>query len=112
MPSGIPFYNFCQTQLNFNPGTIAANTSSEFAVTLPGLALGDQVVSVIKPTLSAGLDIGQARVSAANTARILFQNSTAAGITPGAETYLFLIYRPELPAGTADGLTNGAVIFK
>jgi hypothetical protein len=46
--------------------SVAANTSAEQTFTVTGLATTDKVF-VIKPSLSAGLVIGNARVSAANT---------------------------------------------
>lgn len=109
--SGIPFYGICATQLAMNPGSIAANTSAELTFTLPGLLTSDVVFNVTKPTLTAGIDVGNVRVSAANTVAITFQNSTASPIDPPLETYTFLIFRPEKTLGGPDALSGGAVIF-
>lgn len=73
--------------------SVAANTSAEQTFTVTGLAVGD-VVFVNKPDLSAGLVIGNARVSAANTLAVTFGNLTAAPIDPGAETYVIGVIRP------------------
>lgn len=110
--SGIPFYNFCSTTVSVTPGPISANTSTEVQVTMPGITTSDLVIAFIKPTLTAGLDVGNGRVSAANTVRVLFQNGTSATITPATETYSVLVYRPEIPLGNVDALSGGNVIFK
>lgn len=108
---GIPFYGFCATQLLMDPGSIAGNTAAELTFTLPGLLISDVVMSVVKPTLTAGLDIGNTRVSANNTVAITFQNSTSSPINPPNETYTFVIFRPEKTLGGPDALTGGVVIF-
>lgn len=107
----IIFDGFCATQLLMNPGSISGNTATELTFTLPGLLTTDIILCVVKPTLTAGLDIGNTRVSAANTVAITFQNSTASPIDPPAENYQFVIFRPEKPPGSADGLSGGSVIF-
>lgn len=109
--SGIPFYGVCFTQLLMNPGSISGNTATELTFTLPGLLTSDVVVSVVKPTLTAGLDIGNTRVSANNTVAITFQNSTASPIDPPSENYTFVIMRPEKTLGGPDALSGGVVIF-
>lgn len=68
------------------PVSVAANTTAEQTFTVPGLPASSQVV-VNKPTVTAGLGIGGARVSAANTLAINFINNTASAIVPPAETY-------------------------
>jgi hypothetical protein len=71
-----------------SPALVAANTSAEQTFTVNGLAVGD-FAAVSKPTTQAGLVIGGARVTAANTLGITFGNLTGVGITPtAAETYL------------------------
>ena len=78
-----------------SPAIVAANTSAEQTFTVPGLRVGD-FVDINKPTVQAGLIIGTARVSAANTMAITFGNLTVAGITPtAAEVYLVRYSRPE-----------------
>lgn len=108
---GIIFDGFCSTQLNMNPASVGANTAAEQTFTLNGLRTTDIILCVVKPTLTAGLDVGNTRVSAANTVAITFQNSTSSPIDPPAENYQFVIFRPEKPPGSSDGLTGGNVIF-
>ncbi len=80
----------------FDPSSVAANTTAEQTVTINGLRVGDYVV-VAKPTLTAGLGISHARVSAANTLAITLINSTASPIDAPSETWMYLLFRPELP---------------
>lgn len=87
-------------QLVLSPALIAQGTSAEQTFPCNGLAVGD-FVAVSKPTTQAGLSIGNARVSAANTLAITFVNTPSAGgnITPTAsETYLIL-HAPGLFSG-------------
>ncbi len=72
-----------------------ANTSTEFDFTVPGVQVGDVVLSVNKPSLSAGINTGNARVKSANTVAVTFSNNTGAGVDPASETYIFVIGRPE-----------------
>jgi hypothetical protein len=78
--------------ITFNPASVAANTTAEQTVTVPGVLPGD-IVQVVKPTLTAGLGIVNTRVSAANTVAIQFINNTAAPIDAAAEAYTFVVYR-------------------
>ena len=81
--------------------SVAANTSAEQTFTVPGLTT-DMVVFVNKPSLSAGLVVGNARVSAANTLALTFGNSTAGAVDPASETYLVLWIKPnKTDAGAA-----------
>ena len=105
------FDGFCSGQVVFSPGSIAANTTAEVTVTMPGLQVGDMVLAFVKPTLSAGVDLGNFRVSAANTMKVTFQNSTASPVVPPSETYSYVIFRPEKALGGPDALSGGSVIF-
>lgn len=68
------------------PASVAAATSAEQLFTITGLEVGERVI-VNKPSLSAGIVIGNARVSAANTLAITFGNVTAGALVPIAEAY-------------------------
>lgn len=71
-----------------SPTSVAINTAAEQALTVTGVAPG-QLVIVTKPTAQAGLIVGTARVSGANTIQITLGNDTGTVITPTAsETYL------------------------
>lgn len=102
MPSMIPFGNINKLNLVdvvWSPSSVAANTTAEQTVTVPGVVLGqDFVIDVTKPTAQAGLAIGQTRVSAANTVAVVFVNATASPIVPTAsQTYTFAIARRDGP---------------
>lgn len=79
----------------FDPASIAAATSAEQTVTIPGLRVNDYVSDVTKPSLTAGVGIVNSRVSAANTLAITFMNATASPVDPPSEVYSALIFRPE-----------------
>lgn len=81
------------------------STSTEFDFTVPGVAVGDVVISVIKPSLTAGVVVGSARVKAANTVAVTFGNCTAGGVDPASETYTFVIGRPETPGALPTVMT-------
>jgi hypothetical protein len=66
------------------PTSIDPNTSAERTITVTGVLATDMVAVVNKPTSQAGLLVGTARVSAADTIRLTFGNDTAATITPTA----------------------------
>lgn len=70
-----------------DPTSVAANTTSEQTFAVTGLTT-DDIVTVNKPTHTAGLGIGNARVSATDTLAITFGNYTASAIDPPSETYL------------------------
>lgn len=78
----------------FTPVAVGAATSAAQSITVPGVLVGDTVI-VNKPTTTAGVSIGGATVSAANTVAVTYVNSTAGSLTPAAETYLFTVIRPE-----------------
>ena len=81
--------------LTWDPANITGtNTTSEQTVTVPGVQVGD-FVWVNKPTLSAGVGIVGARVSAANTVAVTWVNATAGAVNPGAEVYTFLVVRSD-----------------
>lgn len=76
-----------------NPASIAAATSAEQTFSVPGLRVGDVPV-VVKPSATAGVGIGNARVSATDTLAITFVNATAGAVDPASETYTILAFRP------------------
>lgn len=75
-----------------NPTTVSANTTSEQTFTVTGLTTRD-IVYVNKPSHTAGLGIGNARVSADDTLAITFINPTGSGIDPPSEDYYITAIR-------------------
>ena len=81
--------------VTLSPVAVAANTTAEQTFTVSGLAVGDIVLKVEKPTTQAGLGIVGSRVSAANTLAVTFVNATASSITPTAsQSYYIVVHRP------------------
>jgi len=69
-----------------DPASVSANTTSEQTFTVNGLTT-DMVISITKSSHTAGLVIGSARVSAADTVAITFGNLTGSSINPPSEEY-------------------------
>lgn len=82
-------------QIVFDPASVATITTAEQDITVPGVKVGDIVVAVNKPSLTAGLGICNARVKAANTISVQFVNPTAGAVDAASETYTIVIARPE-----------------
>lgn len=62
---------------------IAANTTGEVAVTIPGVLATDHFAGAeIASTLNAGLAAGGGYVSAADTVTLRFINTTAGSLNP------------------------------
>jgi hypothetical protein len=97
-PSDIPTGNIANIMLlqaTLTPAAVVSATAPQQTFTVSGLVVGD-FVQVMKPTAQAGLGISGARVTAANTLGITFDNPTIADITPTAgETYIILLVRRE-----------------
>lgn len=91
---------FTQT---LTPVSVAANESAEQTFTVPGLIAGGQV-AVTKPSVTTGLSLGGARISAVNTLAINFANNTAAAITPPVEAYTIAYFTTQ--AGNTDATTT------
>lgn len=84
------------------PVSVGAATSAEQSFTLLGLQVGDIVQITANVAQTAGITIGNARVSAANTLTVSFGNATAGGVIPAAGAYLIEVNRPEsLPLPTS-----------
>ena len=75
-----------------NPASVAADTTVEQTFAVAGLvAATDIVLACVKPSVTAGLDISNPRVSADGTLAITFQNSTAGAIDAPNENYVLIV---------------------
>ncbi len=98
MSTMIPYGNILKlfaVQVTFDPAAVNTITTAEQDVTVPGVKVGDIVMSVNKPSLTAGLGICNARVKAADTVSLQFVNPTAGSVNAGSEVYTMVIARPE-----------------
>lgn len=86
---------FGVADITLDVASVAANTSAEQTFTVPGLDTS-MVVMVNKPDLDAGLVVGNARVSAADTLALTFGNSTAGAVDPASETYKLFWLKPDI----------------
>jgi hypothetical protein len=90
-----PIHGLFLLTATLSPAAVAADTVAGQALTVAGIAAGDVILAVVKPTEQAGLAAVSARVTAANTVELSFVNATVASITPtAAETYTFAVLRP------------------
>jgi hypothetical protein len=87
-------HRFGVVEATLNVASVAANTSAEQTFTVKGLTT-DMMVFVNKPDLDAGLVVGNARVSAADTLALTFGNSTAGAVDPASEVYKVFWILPE-----------------
>lgn len=78
--------------ITISPGAVSANTNKEVTVTVTGLNTSD-IVYVNKPTMTTGIVLGGARVSAANTLAVVYGNLTAGSLTPASESYTVVAIR-------------------
>lgn len=86
---------FGVADITLDVASVAANTSAEQTFTVPGLDTS-MVVMVNKPDLDAGLVVGNARVSAADTLALTFGNSTAGAVDPASEVYKLFWFKPNI----------------
>jgi len=78
--------------LSITPSAVAANTSVEQQVALPGAQVGDAVL-VNPPALVAGVALVDARISATNVLQLQFTNSTSGSLTPPAGAHQIVLFR-------------------
>lgn len=78
--------------VSVTPAAVSANTTVEQSVTVAGVQVGDWV-EVVPPSLTNGVVLCNARVSAANTVQLQWANSTAGSLTPPSGSYIFLVVR-------------------
>lgn len=74
-------------------GSVAANTTEEETVTVPGLTT-DMFVMVNKPSLDAGIGVAGVRVSANDTLILTIVNSTSGAVDASSETYKLFWWKP------------------
>lgn len=80
--------------VSITPTSVTSVTAPAQTFTVPGVKAGDSVL-VVPPSQLAGVTIGSAYGSAANTVSVQFVNPTAGNLVPPAGTYLFVVLRME-----------------
>lgn len=85
---------------SLTPTALTASTTTAESFTVPGLNVGDAIEVNSNAAQTAGVGIGNARVTAASTLEILFTNCTAGTPTPVAGLYTIVVSRPEIGGGT------------
>lgn len=90
-------------QVTFNPAAVGAATTAEQDITVTGVQVGDMVLGINKPTVTAGVGIAGARVKSANTISVTYVNASAGSVDPASEVYTIVLARP---AGTLDAVAR------
>ncbi len=85
------------------PASVAANTTAEQSFTVVGIP-ANSYVRAIKGSATAGLAVGQCRVSTTNNIYIGYENDTAGAIVPPAEFYMLEVFQQQ-GAGASTGPT-------
>ena len=75
-----------------DPPNMSADSDATLTVTLNGLTTND-IVYVNKPSVTAGVTIGNCFVSAANTLKIQLRNHNGGAANPPSETWLVVAIR-------------------
>ena len=84
-------------------GSVAANTTEIETVTCVGVKIGD-FVAVAKPTLEAGILLGDAFVTADDTISVKVVNATGSAVDAASEAgFLVLWMRPTSVRNSANG---------
>lgn len=87
----------------YDPASINTITTAEDTVAVVGLdASRDIVLSITKPTVTAGAGIVNVRISADDVLAVTWTNPTAGSINPASETYMITVARSSSDP-TADG---------
>ena len=91
--------------------TINATTSAEVTTTVTGLVVSSSV-AVNKPTLTPGLMITSARVTAANTIGVSYVNLTTTAISLPSETYTIANIQLQGPGVGGQNVTTGQFVMQ
>lgn len=102
---------FVVTSAALTPVSVAAGTTAEQTFTVNVLTVSTSVL-VSKPSWTPGLHVVGARVSAASTLAITYQNSGTAAVIPPAETYTIAAVPLQGPGAvtTAGSTTNSIAV--
>ena len=101
---------FVVTTQSLAPTSVAANTTAEQTFTVNLLNASTSVL-VSKPSYTPGLYVVNARVSAASTLAITYQNNNSAAVVPPTEVYTIAAVPLQGPgASTTAGTTNSITV--
>lgn len=81
-----------RVDVDINPSSVSANSTSEQTFTVEGAREGD-MVHVAKPSHTAGLGIAGARASGTDEIAVTFMNTTGGSINPPQEEYRVYLFR-------------------
>jgi hypothetical protein len=90
-PAGTALTLYAATTATVNPGAIAANTTSDSVISIPGVLATDKVVITPQSAPEAGIMWSVSAV--ANGVTIRLANVTTGSITPASRTYNIAVFR-------------------
>lgn len=85
-------YDIRDLSLTINPSSVGSNTTTELSFSSNDIATDDTILSVQKPSHTAGLVIGNARAGT-DQVHITFGNVTASSINPPEEDYIVTVLK-------------------
>ena len=86
--------------VSLTPAEVATVVAAEQTFTVNGLQVGDIISGFhLSGAIGTAVSATSARVSAANTLAVIFNNPTAGALTPTAGTYKVILSRPDANAG-------------
>lgn len=89
-----PISNVFTVDFSANFGTVVTLLGLTGTATVNGLQTTDSVIVYCISNLAAGVAIGNARVSAANTLEVKFTTAVLGNITLGSLNYRVVVFRP------------------
>ena len=82
--------------VSLTPAEVATVVAAEQTFTIAGLKPGDIISGFhLSGAIGTACSATSARVSAADTLAVIFNNPTAGNLTPTAGTYKFILSRPD-----------------
>jgi hypothetical protein len=101
---------FVVSTVSLAPVSVAATTSAEQTFGVAFLTQASTTVLVNKPTLTPGISIVNARVSAATTLALTYQNLNTTAVVPPTENYTIGYVNLQGPGAVATTGTSQAII--
>lgn len=74
-------------KVDIDPPSILSKASAVVSITVSGIKVGDDILTVCKPSLSSGLFVAHGIVTAEDSVDVLFVNSAATTVNDPEEEY-------------------------
>ena len=77
-----------EAKVDIDPPNLLSQASIVVSVTVPGVKVGDSILTVCKPTLSSKVFVAHGVVTAADTVDVLFVNANTIPVNDPEEEYV------------------------